>query len=115
MSPRRSRLKPVGLGLATTSEIELAKLPSVLNSDIWADAWKPVGHPSVVEAAGVSDALPLAGVRLRLPGSEPFAASANPAASSPAPVIMPVRPKSKAARRTILALRHMPCALRMAL
>jgi hypothetical protein len=100
------------VGAFTTFETRLAKLPLVLNTDTTADFWKPVGHPSVVDQVGVDEAAPLAGLRLRLPGSKLLAARANPAVSSPAPAIIPSAPVSKNARRIPVTVLHLAFAPR---
>ena len=92
--------------LLTAGEMRLASVPSGLNSLTSAEAWKFFGQPSVVDHVGVRVVAPLAGVRIRLPGSEPLAASANPAVTSAAPVVMPTSAKSITARRILLADRH---------
>jgi|SRR5580700_6174049 hypothetical protein len=80
-------------GLATV-EMRLNRLPSLLNSSTTADPWTPLGHPSVVDHVGVELMGPLAGLSTRLPGSVPFAASADAAVSSPAPAVRPTTPRS---------------------
>jgi hypothetical protein len=98
--------------LLITVEMRLRSVPSGLNSSTRADPWKPFGQPSVVDQVGVRVVAPLAGLRIRLPGSEPFAASASPAVTSPAPVVIPTSPKNMTARRTLLAVRHLLLASR---
>jgi len=95
------------VGLFTTPEMRVTGDPSGLNSSTTADASLPEGHPSVVDQVGWTVRLPLAGVRLRWPGSEPLAARANPAVSSPTPAIMPTAAKIKTTRRTPEAAPHL--------
>ena len=109
MVPWKVALWIAEVGLATTFEMRLAKDPLVLNSDTTADAWKSVGHPSVVDHVGCWLVAPLAGFRVRLPGSRVLAAKASPAVRSPAPPIMPTAAKSTTRRRNLTA-RHLSLA-----
>jgi hypothetical protein len=99
------------VGLATTGEMRLAKLPLGLNSDSWADFWKPEGQASVVDHVGVTVAAPLVGVKTSLPGWEPWAdaaaAEAAPAESRLAPMVKPVAARIKAPCRTLPAVRQL--------
>ncbi len=99
----------------TVGEIRLTSVPPLVNSASWADPWKPLGHPSVVDQVGAGDRVraPLDGFRARLPGSDPTpAARANPAVSSPAPAIIPSAPMSKTARRIPVTVLHLAFAPR---
>jgi len=103
-------LNPAVRPWLTTGEMRLLNDPLVLKSAIWADTWKPAGQPSVVDHVGCSEVAPVAGLRLRLPTSEPLAANANPAVSRPTPAIMPSAPETTTRRRSPAAARLMSLA-----
>src|SRR5215469_1222650 len=94
-------------GAATTFETRLAAVPLVLNSSITAEPWKFVGHPVVVDHVGcvVSGAGPML-LRVRLPGWEPLAASAEPAVITAAPAARLTTPRTTAPRRSRPAVPH---------
>jgi hypothetical protein len=87
--PSRDPLNAPVSPMSTAGEMRVARV-APLNSPITADAWKPVGHPSVVDHVGVEEAAPLAGLSVRLPGCDPTPASADAAVSSPAPAARPI-------------------------
>jgi hypothetical protein len=91
--PSRVPLNAPVRPMLTAGEMRLASV-APLNSAIWADAWKLVGHPSVVDHVGFTVLAPLAGLRDRLPGSAPTLASADAAVSSPAPAARPSTARS---------------------
>jgi hypothetical protein len=97
-------------GAFTTFEMRLAKDPSVLNSDTTAEPRKPVGHASVVDQVGWLEEAPVAGLRVRLPGSRVLAPRASPAVSRPAPAIMPTAPRSTNSLRIPVAPRSRAAA-----
>jgi hypothetical protein len=113
---------PVNPGLARpalwTGEMRLTKVPLVVISATWADTRWPAGHAVVAFQVGVCVSGPLvttepANTSFRSPGCAPLAASATPAVTSPAPVVMPSNAKSKKARRIVLTVRHLLIASRI--
>jgi hypothetical protein len=71
----------------------------------------------VVDHVGVSERAPLAGLNLRLPGSDPTPASAGAAVVIAAPAITPITPiapRRTRARRIVVTVRHLALAARRA-
>jgi hypothetical protein len=113
-----SKRPPNGAVTASTMfEILEILFPDRSNSTTTADPWLLAGHAVVVCHFGVELSAPLVTtepetVSCSWPGADPTAASANPAVSRPAPPAMPTSPRSRVARRTVQAVRHLAVAPR---
>jgi hypothetical protein len=94
----------------TAGEISDTGVPVKLNSSISAEVSLLVGHASVVDQVGVEVSAPVLALSTRSPGCAPTPANAVPAASRPAPAIMPITPRTTATRPVAVAVRNLTIA-----
>ncbi len=100
--------------LLATPDTVLTRVPLSVYSSTCADTLALDGHASALANFGVEVSAPVAGTSDRTPGRVPVAASANPAVTKPAPAVMPIVPRTRMARRVVLAVRHLAVASRRA-